>query len=45
MSQNKNIIKEIIEYIETSVHEGLDESEFIKNFRKKIEKILEEKLL
>ena len=45
MSQNKNNIKEIIEYIETSIHEGLEETEFIKNFKKRIEKILEEKLL
>jgi len=44
MSQNENIINEIIEYIETSIQDGFDEVDFIKNFRKKIENYLEENL-
>jgi len=44
MSQNKRIIEEIIEYIETSIHKGLDEADFIKNFRNKIENYIEENI-
>jgi len=44
MSQIENIINEIIEYIETSIQDGFDEVDFIKNFRKKIENYLEENL-
>jgi len=45
MSQNKDIVNEIIEYIETSIQDGFDEVSFIKNFREKIENYLEEDLL
>jgi len=44
MSQNKKIIEEIVEYIESSIQEGLDEAIFIKEFRNKIEKYMSEKL-
>ncbi len=44
MSQNKNVINEIIEYIENSIQDGFDKEEFIKNFRKKIENYIEENL-
>lgn len=42
MSQNKKLIEDIIEYIEEIVHEGFNESDFIKNFRNKIENYIEE---
>jgi len=45
MSQNKNIVNEIIEYIETAIQKGFDEVSFIKKFREKIENFLEEDLL
>jgi len=44
MSQNKKIIDDIINYIESSIHDGLKEADFIKNFRKKIEEYLQENL-
>ncbi len=44
MSQNKEIINEIIEYIESSIREGLDKAEFIKEFREKIVIYLKEKI-
>ena len=44
MSQNKKIINEIIEYIESSIREGLDKADFIKEFRDKIEIYLKEKI-
>ena len=44
MSQNKKIIDDKIEYIETSIHKGLEDVNFIKNFRDKIEKYIEERL-
>lgn len=44
MSQNKKIINEIIEYIESSIREGLDKVEFIKEFRDKIEIYLKENI-
>ena len=44
MSKNKEIIDEIIDYIDTSIHKGLDESDFIKEFRNKIDNYLKEKL-
>ena len=44
MSQNEKLINEIIEYIESSIHENLVEADFIKNFRKRIESYLEERL-
>lgn len=44
MSQNKKVIDEIIEFIESSIREGLEEAEFIKSFRNKIENYLKEKL-
>lgn len=42
MSQNKKIIEEIVDYIESSIREGFDEAIFIKEFRNKIEKYLSE---
>lgn len=42
MSQNKKIIDEIIENIESSIREGLKEADFIKNLRKKIEDYIKE---
>lgn len=44
MSQSKKIIDEIIEFIESSIQDGLEEADFIKNFRNKIENYLKEKL-
>lgn len=44
MSQNKKIIDEIIDYIESSIHAGLDQADFIKNFRNKVEEYLKESL-
>lgn len=45
MSQkDKKIIVEVINLIESSIHEGLVEADFIKLFRKKVENYLEEKL-
>ncbi len=44
MSQNKKMIEDIIEYIETIVHQGFKEADFIKNFRDKIEKYIKERL-
>ena len=44
MSQNDNITKEIIEYIESSINEGLEEADFIKNFRNKIDNYLKERI-
>jgi len=44
MSQNKKLIDEIIEYIESSIREGLDNVEFIKEFRDKIEIYLKENI-
>lgn len=44
MSKKNEIFKEIINYIESSVHEGFEESELIKTFRKLIEKYIEERI-
>jgi len=44
MSQKNDLFKEIINYIESSVHEGFEESEFIKTFRNLIEKYFEERI-
>ena len=44
MSQNKKLIDEIVEYIETSIREGLDIADFIKEFRDKIETYLKERI-
>ena len=45
MSQNKKIIDEFIEYIDSSIHAGLDQADFIKNFRSMVEEYLRENLL
>lgn len=42
MSKDTSIMDEIIEYIETSVREGLDKAKFIKDFRNRIETYLKE---
>lgn len=42
MSKNTRIVDEIIEYIETSVSEGLDKAKVIKDFRNRIETYLKE---
>ena len=44
MSQKNELFKEIIKYIESSVYKGFEESEFIKTFRKTIEKYIEERI-
>jgi hypothetical protein len=44
MSENKKIIDDIIEYIEISIQDGLEEANFIKNLREKIENYIEERL-
>ena len=44
MSQNKKFIEDVIEFIEASIREGLEETDFIKSFRNKIENYLKEKL-
>lgn len=44
MSQNKKFVEEIIEYIDSSIHKGLEEVDFIKNFRNKVEGYLKERL-
>lgn len=44
MSQNKKIIDEFIEFIESSINDNLDETDFIKKFRQRIENYLKEKL-
>lgn len=44
MSQNKKFTDEIIEFIESSIYDGLEEADFIKKFRNKIENYLKEKL-
>ena len=40
MSQNKKIIDEIIQFIETSIKKGLDEDDFTEDFREKIDNFL-----
>ena len=44
MSQNKEMIDDVIEYLETSIQEGLEDAKFIKNFRERIEKYIEVRL-
>ena len=44
MSENKKILNEIIDYIESSINEGLDTVEFIKEFRDTIENYLKENI-
>ena len=44
MTQNKKLIDEMIEYIESSIHEGLAEGDFIKDFRDKIENYIKERV-
>jgi len=44
MSQNKEFVNEIIKDIDSLIREGLDEADFIKDFRKRIEKYLSERL-
>jgi len=44
MSQNKKLTDDIIEYVESSINEGLDKTEFIKELRDKIEMYLKEKI-
>jgi hypothetical protein len=44
MSENKKILNEIIDYIESSINEGLDKVEFIKEFRDTIENYLKENI-
>ena len=43
MSQNDEL-KKVIDYVESSIHEGLEESEFINEFRKIIENYIKERL-
>ena len=40
----KKLIDEIIEDIESSIHEGLDRADFIREFRDKIELYIKEKI-
>ena len=44
MPQNKKLIDDMIEYIESSIHEGLVERDFIKQFRDKIENYVKERI-
>ena len=44
MTQNKKFIDEMIDYIESSVHEDLAEGDFIKQFRDKIENYIKERV-
>ena len=44
MTQNKKFIDEMIDNIESSVHEDFVEGDFIKNFRVKIENYIKERL-
>lgn len=44
MTENKKFIDEIIDYIDSTVHEGINERDFIKQFRDKIENYLKERL-
>lgn len=44
MSKNNKIANEFIEKIESTITEGLDEMEFIEDFRKRIEEYLSDKL-
>jgi hypothetical protein len=44
MTQNKKLIDEMIDYIESSVHEDFTEGDFIKQFRDKIENYIKERV-
>ena len=44
MTQNKKFIDELVDYIESSIHKGLVEGDFIKQFREKIENYVEERV-
>ena len=44
MSENKKTINEIIEYIESSIREGFEKEDFIREFREKIEIYVKEKI-
>lgn len=44
MTQDKKFIDDMIDDIESSVHEDLNEGDFIKQFRDKIENYIKERL-
>lgn len=44
MSENNKMLNEILDYIESSINEGLDKVEFIKEFRDTIENYIKEKI-